>query len=124
MAAVVGQGDPTADDSPMMDNTFNFELFGGPGGTRQDELEGCEKMNALPVALIDVQDVSNMVRFLATDDSATSWALRTRSTPGRITASVILVEATQKVIGGLAIAAGGNPAARCRPRRAAPLRKG
>lgn len=60
---------PTAVDSPMMDNDWAFSLFGGPGGTRADQLAGTATLNAQPVALIDMQDVSNMVLFLASDDS-------------------------------------------------------
>lgn len=60
---------PTAVDSPMMDNDWAFGLFGGPGGTRADQLAGTATLNAQPVALIDMQDVSNMVLFLASDDS-------------------------------------------------------
>ncbi|MGE3286825.1 MAG: mycofactocin-coupled SDR family oxidoreductase [Pseudonocardia sp.] len=60
---------PTAVDSPMMDNEWAFSLFGGPGGTREDQLIGTAGLNAQPVALIDMQDVSNMVLFLASDDA-------------------------------------------------------
>ena len=60
---------PTAVDSPMMDNEWAFSLFGGPGGTREDQLAGTRSLNAQPVPLIAMQDVSNMVLFLASDDS-------------------------------------------------------
>lgn len=78
---------PTAVDSPMMDNEWAFSLFGGPGGTREDQLAGTRNLNAQPVPLIALQDVSNMALSWPQMIPDTSRASLTSWMPGHTTSS-------------------------------------
>ena len=62
---------PTAVNTDMMNNQWAYSLFAGgdPNATRKQMLEGTAGLNAQPVALIEPQDLSRMVLFLACDES-------------------------------------------------------
>ncbi|HTK66699.1 MAG TPA: mycofactocin-coupled SDR family oxidoreductase [Pseudonocardia sp.] len=62
---------PTTVDTPMIDNPLGYELFTGgiKGATREDMEAGLLYMNALRVPWVEAIDISNMVLFLASDES-------------------------------------------------------
>lgn len=62
---------PTTVDTPMINNPAGYELFTGgvQGATRADMETALLSMNALRVPWVDAVDISNMVLFLASDES-------------------------------------------------------
>jgi SDR family mycofactocin-dependent oxidoreductase len=62
---------PTTVDTPMINNPAGYELFTGgvQGATRADMETALLSMNALRVPWVEAVDISNMVLFLASDES-------------------------------------------------------
>jgi SDR family mycofactocin-dependent oxidoreductase len=62
---------PTTVDTPMINNPGGYELFTGgiEGATRADMEDALLGINALRVPWVEAVDISNMVLFLASDES-------------------------------------------------------
>jgi SDR family mycofactocin-dependent oxidoreductase len=62
---------PTTVDTPMMNNPGAFHLFSGgvEGATAEDAMPAMTGLNAFPLPWIEAQDVTNVVLFLASDES-------------------------------------------------------
>jgi SDR family mycofactocin-dependent oxidoreductase len=62
---------PTTVRTPMIDNPAGYELFTGgvEGATREDMEAALLTINALRVPWVEAVDISNMVLFLASDES-------------------------------------------------------
>jgi (+)-trans-carveol dehydrogenase len=62
---------PSQVDSPMMMNDASFRLFepGNPAPDRESFGRVSQAMHALPIPWVEVDDVSNAVLFLASDEA-------------------------------------------------------
>jgi (+)-trans-carveol dehydrogenase len=60
---------PSTVNTDMVDNPAFYEFAGVPGGTRAEAEAAFKTMHALPIAQLEAVDISNMVLFLAFDES-------------------------------------------------------
>jgi SDR family mycofactocin-dependent oxidoreductase len=62
---------PAGTNTPIMNNQAMYTLFGGgrPDATREDATRELLKLNLLPVAWVEPEDISNAVLWLASPDS-------------------------------------------------------
>ncbi|GHE79893.1 putative short-chain type dehydrogenase/reductase [Amycolatopsis deserti] len=62
---------PATVDTPMVANEASWKLFLGgiEGATREQAAVGMKTLNALPIPWLDVDDISNAVLYLASDES-------------------------------------------------------